>query len=75
MKKSSVWSRSRLFLPGAGAVPIWSDPESTPGPRTSGDGAAQKSGSSATLPLTRVVQSRAVDPDPHLFSLLIRIHI
>ena len=42
-----AWSRSRLFLPGAGANPIWSEPESAPGPRTTG--AAQKSGGSATL--------------------------
>ena len=34
MKNFSVWSR--LFLPGAGADPIWSEPESAPGPRTSG---------------------------------------
>ena len=40
---------SRLFLPGAGANPIWSEPESAPGPWTSGTGAAQKSGGSATL--------------------------
>ena len=38
----AAWSR--LFLPGAGADPIWT--ESVPGPRTSG--AAQKSGGSAT---------------------------
>ena len=49
MKTVSVWSRSRLFLPGAGAGPIWSEPESAPVPRTSG--AAQKSGGSATLSL------------------------
>ena len=49
MKNVSVLSRSRLFLPGAGADPIWSEPESAPGPRTSGAGAAQKSGGSATL--------------------------
>ena len=35
--------------PGGGADPIWSEPESAPGPRTSGAGAAQKSGGSATL--------------------------
>ena len=34
----AVWSR--LFLPGAGADPVWSEPESAPGPRTCG--AAQK---------------------------------
>ena len=34
---------------GAGADPIWSEPESAPGPRNSGAGAAQKSGGSATL--------------------------
>ena len=49
MKTVSVWSQSRLFLPGAGADLIWSEPESAPGPRTSGAGAAQKSGGSATL--------------------------
>ena len=37
------------FLLGAGADPIWSEPELAPGPRTSGAGAAQKSGGSATL--------------------------
>ena len=47
MKHFSARNRSRLFLPGAD--PIWSEPESAPGPRTSGAGAAQKSGSSATL--------------------------
>ena len=36
----AAWSR--LFLPGAGADPIWSEPEAAPGPRTSGAGAAQK---------------------------------
>ena len=36
-----------FYLPGAGADPIWLEPESAPGPRTSG--AAQKSGCSATL--------------------------
>ena len=45
MKNFSVWSR--LFLPGAGADPSRSEPESAPGPRPSG--AAQKSGGSATL--------------------------
>ena len=34
-------------MPGAGADPIWSEPESAPEPRTAG--AAQKSGGSATL--------------------------
>ena len=45
----AAWSR--LFLPGAGARadPIWSEPELAPGPRTSGAGAAPKSGGSATL--------------------------
>ena len=52
MKTVSVWSRSRLFLPGAGADPIWSEPKSAPGPLTSGVGDAQKSGGSATLFLT-----------------------
>ena len=45
MKNVFVWRRSRLFLPGAD--PIWSEPESAPGPRTYG--AAQKRGGSATL--------------------------
>ena len=35
-----------FFLPGAGADPIWSEPESAPGPRTSGAGGAKKSGGS-----------------------------
>ena len=42
----AAWSC--LFLPGAGADPIWS--ESAPGPWTSGARAAQKSVGSATLP-------------------------
>ena len=50
----AAWSR--LFLLGAGADPIWS--ESAPGPRTSGAGAAKKSGGSATLvPLGSVVNA------------------
>ena len=51
MKNFSIWSRSRLFSPGAGADPSWSEPESAPGPWPSGAGAraAQKSGGSATL--------------------------
>ena len=36
----AAWSR--FFLPGAGADPIWSEPEAARGPRTSGAGAAQK---------------------------------
>ena len=36
----AAWSR--LFLPGAGADQIWSEPESAPGPRTSEAGAAKK---------------------------------
>ena len=41
-----------FFWPGAGADPFWSEPEpeSAPGPRTSG--AAKKSGGSATLVVT-----------------------
>ena len=38
MKNVSVWRGGRLeppFLPGAGANPIWSEPESAPGPQTS----------------------------------------
>ena len=38
-----------FLLPRAGAIPIWSEPESAPGHRTPGAGAAQKSGGSATL--------------------------
>ena len=45
------------FLPGAGADPIWSEPESAPGPRTSGAGAAQKSGGSATLCESGIIYS------------------
>ena len=50
-----------LFLPGAGADPIWSEPESAPGPRISGSGAAKKSVGSATLVFLRtkfVVKSK-----------------
>ena len=43
----AAWSR--LFLPGAGADPSRSEPESAPGPWPSEAGAAQKSGGSATL--------------------------
>ena len=51
MKNFSVWSRSRLFNPGAGADPsrLEPEPESAPGPWQTGAGAAQKSGGSATL--------------------------
>ena len=53
MKIFSAWSRSRLFLPGAGADPSRSEPEpeSAPGPWRpgAGAGAAQESGGSATL--------------------------
>ena len=52
MKNFSAWSR--LFLPGAGADPILSEPELAPGPWTSGAGGAQKSGGSATLVLPTV---------------------
>ena len=38
-----------FFLSGAGADPIWSEPESAPGPRTSGAGAAKNRGGSVTL--------------------------
>ena len=37
-----AWSRSRPNLVGAGADPIWSEPESAPGPWTSGAGATKK---------------------------------
>ena len=46
-----------FFLPGAGADPMWS--EAAPGPRTSGAGAAQKSGGSATLHPGSVVSCEA----------------
>ena len=44
MKHFIVWSRSRLLLPGPGAVadPSRSEPESAPGPWPSGASAAQK---------------------------------
>ena len=61
MKTVSVWGPSRLeppFLPGAGADPIWSEPESAPGPRTSGAGAARKSGGSTTLSRTRKIYAK-----------------
>ena len=37
-----------FFLPEAGANPIWADPELALGPWTSGAGATQNSGGSAT---------------------------
>ena len=42
-----------LFLPGAGADPIWSvaEPKTALGPRTAGTGAAQKSGGCLLLNL------------------------
>ena len=36
------WSRLSFAWSGAGADPICSEPESAPGPQTSGAGAAQK---------------------------------
>ena len=42
-----------MLVDGAGAAwsrLFWLEPESAPGPRTSGAGAAQKSGGSTTLP-------------------------
>ena len=59
----AVWNR--LFLPVAGADPIWSEPELAPGPRTSGAGAAQKCGGSATLIfLFIILNCFLLDPDP-----------
>ena len=58
MKKKIVYGAgaawSRLFLPEAGADPVWSEPDSAPGPRTSGARAALKNGGSATLILSSV---------------------
>ena len=50
----AAWSR--LFLPGAGADPSRSEPESAPGPWRPGAGAAQKSGGSATLALSSFLE-------------------
>ena len=63
MKNFSVWSRSRLFLPGAD--PSRSEPESAPGPWRpgAGAGAAQKRGGSATLQV-----NSGADPDTKLFA-------
>ena len=52
-RAGAAWSR--LFLPGAGADPTRSEPESAPGPLPSGAGAAQKSGGSTTLPGVEIV--------------------
>ena len=41
-----------MLVYGAGADPIWSEPESAPGPPTSGAGAAKKNVGSATLQKT-----------------------
>ena len=61
MKNVCIWSRIRHFSPGGGAYLIWSEPESAPGPRTSGAraGAAQKSGGSATLVSGRILEMSA----------------
>ena len=60
-----------FFLPGAD--PIWSEPESAPGPRTSGPGVAKNSGGSASL-ITSIFRYqyllqvlKIADPDPVLF--------
>ena len=46
------------FLPGAGADPSRSEPESAPGPWRPGAGAAQKSGGSAALlELAQIVET------------------
>ena len=52
----AAWSR--LFMPGAGADPIYSEPESAPGTQTSGAGAAKKNGGSATLVMKQGCRSR-----------------
>ena len=49
IQKVLVYRAGDAFFSGAGADPVWSEPESAPGPRTSGAGATQKSGGSATL--------------------------
>ena len=58
----ATWSR--LFLPGTGADPIWLEPESALGPQTSGAETAQKSGSSATLPLRIEVAPLRIEVAP-----------
>ena len=60
------------FLPGAGADPSRSEPESAPGPWPSGAGAAQKSGGSATL-LLNYNFSNNLGTDSKVFS--IRSHV
>ena len=52
------------YDPGAGADPIWSELESAPGPRTSGAGAVQKSGGSATLHIGTWYRKLFVLTDP-----------
>ena len=47
-------------MPGAGAEPIWSEPESALGPQTAG--AAQKSGGSATLDSRLINKTQVPDP-------------
>ena len=65
---------SRIFLPGAGADPSRSDPESAPGPWPFGAGAAQKSSGSATLvntmkaPFKGEVENRKKYSDTNLLS-------
>ena len=57
----AAWSRP--FLPGAGVDPIWREPETPLGPRTPGARAAEQSGSSATLAVSKTTSS------PYLSSL------
>ena len=49
------WPGDAFFGLEPEPTPVWSESESAPGPRTSGAGVAQKSGSSATLSTTVLV--------------------
>ena len=46
------------FFTGAGADPICLEPESAPGPRTSGAGDAKNSGGSATLSTSAIYYTK-----------------
>ena len=51
-----VYGAGAALFTGAGADPICLEPESAPGPRTSGAGDAKKSGGSATLSTSAIIQ-------------------
>ena len=53
-----VYGAGAAFFTGAGADPICLEPESAPGPRTSGAGDAKNSGGSATLSTSAIYYTK-----------------